>query len=566
MGRIRSWLIAIAGAAVLAACAPAAGRESGIPGGAASQEQTRALTVIMRIEPTEIFDAAANRGIFNKVLFTANLGDWDLQGVPYPVLASTLPQLNTDSWKVFPDGRMETIHRLRPGLTWHDGIPLSSQDLVFRYQVHLKRVEWTGVQGTGATREIAQILAPDPHTVAITWKTPFFEAAAPDLPPYPRHLLEGLLGQNSLEAWDNDPYWATGYIGVGPYRLERWERGAFMQGIAFEGYALGRPKIHRINLTWSNDPNAGLTRLLSGAADMSLDNGILFPQAAILKQHWTSESIGTIILNPSSLRYIQVQFRPDYVSPRTLLDPRIRQAILYGIDRPAVAETVLEDSSMVAHTVVPPTVPYYPEVDRAVRKYPFDPRRADQLMAEVGFGRGADGVFASPSEGRFRIEVRGSTTSQEELDTTLVASYLQKAGMEANILLLDQRSRAVDDEMKGTFPGLTLNNNTLQRGLGLNKFISTNIGAPENRWSGGNRMGYASPAFDRAHEAYRTTLDPREQVRPLIDMMRILSEDLPGIPLYYDFQVVAHTAAIRGPEPITPDNTQYGNVHLWEWR
>jgi hypothetical protein len=45
-----------------------------------------------------------------------------------------------------------------------------------------------------------------------------------------------------------------------------------------------------------------------------------------------------------------------------------------------------------------------------------------------------------------------------------------------------------------------------------------------------------------------------------------MSDEMPSVPLYYQFQVVAHTAALRGPEPFTPDSTRYANVHQWEWR
>jgi hypothetical protein len=49
-------------------------------------------------------------------------------------------------------------------------------------------------------------------------------------------------------------------------------------------------------------------------------------------------------------------------------------------------------------------------------------------------------------------------------------------------------------------------------------------------------------------------------------MMRLLGEDLPSLPLYYNYQVVAHTAALIGPQPMTPDSTRYANIHEWTWR
>src|SRR5207245_2437639 len=93
----------------------------------------RTLQIMTRVEPKNLSlkvpgaaggvtsDAAAR-------LFNAYLALNDEHEVAHAYLAEALPQLNTDTWKVFPDGRMETVYQLRPGLTWHDGTPLAAED------------------------------------------------------------------------------------------------------------------------------------------------------------------------------------------------------------------------------------------------------------------------------------------------------------------------------------------------------------------------------------------------------------------------------------------------------
>src|SRR5204863_2626903 len=68
--------------------------------------------------------------------FNATLDVWDMNQVPHPQLAEALPELNTDTWRLFPDGRMETTYTLRPNLTWHDGAPLTPEDFVFALRVY----------------------------------------------------------------------------------------------------------------------------------------------------------------------------------------------------------------------------------------------------------------------------------------------------------------------------------------------------------------------------------------------------------------------------------------------
>ncbi len=567
---LRDTAMLLALAIALFGCAPApaspARPSAGGPSDAAppTASSNRTLSIVLRVEPIGMTEGADDRGTIHKALFTSTLGGLDQQGRPYPILAETLPQLNTDSWKVFPDGRMETTYRLRQGLAWHDGTPITAQDVAFTARSDRARVEW-GISATNAELlQISDIEALDPLTVVIKWKSPYVEAAAPQLVPVPRHLLADALEQGSPDAYGNLPYWTTSFVGAGPFKLDQWERGAFIEGSAYDGYVLGRPKISRVRLTWNNDPTVALTRLLSGDADMSAEGTLRFEQATVLREQWGNTD--SILLSPTSLRYIQFQARPEYANPRVLLDVRARRAVTHAVDRVALADAMVEDRTMAADTIPPPTVPYFEAVRAAVTKYPYDPRRTEQLLGELGYTKGADGIFTHPVDGRLRLEVRGVSGGQEEHDTTIVSGQLKDNGFDTTMLLLPSSARQVDDKTKGTFPGLTLNNNTLsRRDFGLDKFISSRIGGPHDNWVGGNRMGWSNPEFDRLFDAWTTSLDPNQRLDNFTKMMRLLSDELPATPLYYNFQVVAHTPSLRGPMRISPETTLYGNVHEWTW-
>jgi ABC-type transport system substrate-binding protein len=79
-------------------------------------------------------------------------------------------------------------------------------------------------------------------------------------------------------------------------------------------------------------------------------------------------------------------------------------------------------------------------------------------------------------------------------------------------------------------------------------------------------MGWTNPEFDRLYDAWRTTISRDEAAQRMVEMMKLLSEELPSLPLYYNYQVVAHTAALVGPQPMTPDSTRCANIHEWHWR
>ena len=309
-----------------------------------------------------------------------------------------------------------------------------------------------------------------------------------------------------------------------------------------------------------------LSRLLSGNAHIAVDDAVQFQQAVTLKQEWSATNGGVLILNPTRLRYVQVQYRPEYVNPRALLDVRVRKALLHAVDRQTLAGTMLEGQGMVAETLVPPTVSFYAEADRAVAKYPYDPRHSDQLMAEAGFPKATDGFYTSGSEGRFGLQVRGIAEGQEAQETTIIADYLRRAGADPTLDLVPSAQRIQSDELKATFPAFTANNATIYRDLGLNKNLTSRIASPANRWSGSNKSGHTNPEYDRLYEAWTTTLDRTQRNTIIVQLLRLANDDLPALPMYFNFDVVAHVAALEGPQPVAPDSTYYANVHEWHWR
>src|SRR5438552_548587 len=123
----RKWTtgLAIVVAIGAAACSPAQ-----VPGGNQSAPAQPApqttLRMVTRFEPKTMASKLPNlAGTSEFAVRPFNAGLAVVTGtlVPHPVLTEQLPQLNTDSWRVFPDGKMQVTYKLRAGLTWHDGTP-----------------------------------------------------------------------------------------------------------------------------------------------------------------------------------------------------------------------------------------------------------------------------------------------------------------------------------------------------------------------------------------------------------------------------------------------------------
>src|SRR5437588_4853936 len=129
----------------------------------------RTLTISILKEPDFIAAQAPipsqNASDFYTRMFNAFLDLYDDQNRPLPYLAEKLPELNTDSWTIFPDGHMETRYHLKPNLMWHDGTPLTADDFVFASQLteptkgfRTAVVPYTMMQDVVATDERSMII------------------------------------------------------------------------------------------------------------------------------------------------------------------------------------------------------------------------------------------------------------------------------------------------------------------------------------------------------------------------------------------------------------------------
>lgn len=534
-----------------------------LPGGpsrggpAEAARPSRAMVMVVRTEGV----TAAAKGLQTigvrgapVAMFNAGLVYQDEKLVPHPELAEALPQLNTDQWQVLADGRMETTYRLKAGLTWQDGTTLSAEDFVFALNVYQN--PRYGVSSPKPQNAIDRAQAPDDRTLIIYWNQPFSgagELLAADLQALPRHLLAAQLDQLDPDAFAAHPFWTTAYVGLGPYRIERWDPGVGLEAVAFDHYVHGRPKIDRVRVVYMEDPNTALANLLSGAVDVAISNAIPFNQALTLRAQWGDR--GRVLATPRGSRTTEFQLHPERLAPTltATLDVRVRRALAHAIDKEGINEAVFEGQGLPADTRVLPTLDYFGAADRAISKYPFDLRRSEQLMNEAGYVKGPDGIFASADGSRFEGQDWISANAQSELTQAIMLNTWKRAGFDLAshfISQAEEREARIRAERPGLYTG---------DGGSLETLGSDSIPTPENRWTGSNRGSYSSPQYDKALLGWTASLDRGERVRDLVEMARIYSEDLPSIPIHYNLGVSAHTAALKG---VVDEATE---IHLWEW-
>ena len=550
----------------LAACAPTSSQPAASRGQDAPQARpTKTLVVATRGQINTVADktlrdrgGATTAAALN--LWNARLTLKDERDQPQPYLAQALPELNTDSWRVFPDGRMETTYRLKPGLTWHDGVPLTSDDFVFSWQV------WAtpefGDSSTPPQSLMEEVLAPDPQTIVIRWTKPFAQAGelVGNFPPVPRHVLAEPFRTLSGEGFAAHPYWGEGFIGLGPYRVQGWENGVHIEGAAFDQHVLGRPAIDRLRLVSIPDPNTLVANLLAGAAHIAVDDSVRFEQGYLLQGQWSE---GTVLFSPSQVRWTHVQFRPDLASPKGLLDVRFRRALAHAMDKQALIDGLLHGIGTPADTFVVPQSMYFTATDRVITRYPLDLRRADQLLNEAGYAKGPDGMYGSPSEGKIDLVLWAAQGTQNEAEIAIMSDSFKRIGIDARPYALPQ-ALALDAQAAANFPGLHATSNINGFEPPFDRLRPDRIPTPENRWTGNNRGSWNNPTFGAMLADLDVALDRNERIRLTAEMLRLMSDEIPGYPLYFNFGVVAHSSDLQN---ILQGASNWSwNVHQWSWK
>lgn len=492
-------------------------------------------------------------------LMSAGLTYQDDDDVTQPWLAQTLPTAENGLWKISSDGRMEMTWKLRSGIAWHDGTPLSIDDLQFTFDVD--RDSGLGIVVPSGFRSIDGIDRVDDQTFVVRWKVPFIEAdtlfSAGFGMPLPAHLLRQTYLEDKANLF-NLPYWREAFVGVGAFKLQEWTAGSYAILVANDKYVLGRPKLDQIELRFITEQNTLIANFQSGAIDLPLGARLILEQVIAIKDTMPDGkfAMGTRLGNVLPM-YPQFM-NPD---PPLLANLQFRRALLMSLDRKELADTFGYGLAAPADSWLQPDRPAYPAVQGRLARYQYDPRGAAQMIESLGFVKGPDGFFRDSQGQKLGFLVR--TTDQlpiQPKSTLSVANYWQQFGLDVrtenvpNQLIPDRAYRA-------QFPAFELVSTGVNEKSGSISFYKTEqIPLPENNFVGGNRAHYSNPDLDALIDRYLSAIPFTDRWAILGDILHVQTDQLTMLPLFFQ-----GTATVLGSKRLL--NVTGGgswNAHLWD--
>lgn len=502
-------------------------------------------------------------------LHTNGLVTSDTEGRPIPQLARERPSLDAGTMVVQSDGRMTTRWSLRPDATWHDGTPVSARDIALGVKVFADPDLPVADRSAAAFIESAEVV--DPNTVVLVWKQPYYlaDSLGPHiLSPLPAHILEDEYAGGDKERFRNLPYWTSEYIHAGPFRLQRYEPGTETAFEAYEQYFLGRPKVDTVLIKEILDRNAAYAAILAGEVDISIElmDG---EQAISLADQWEATGRGRIIPHYGATFFFAVQFAPEFVGAPEQLDPRIRRALYFALDRRGLAELAygrpIPEGE--AKSILPPNHALYPYVKDVYATRANDLQRAMQLFAEVGWTRGPDGFLTNIAGRRLPLEVR----STREALATAAANMWRQSGVDSSVLI-PPPARRQDAEYAQTYPGVDLAGSGEGDRI-ISRIDGTKIPTARTRYVGTNRGHYDDPRVTGLIDRYRSSLQEVERGHLMRQIADIVGEELPILLGFYNPVFATVARDVRALEDIRGGHVGAGyfgaytrTAHLWEKR
>ncbi|NMJ43430.1 peptide ABC transporter substrate-binding protein [Roseomonas sp. JC162] len=543
-----------AAAAVLALATPAAA------------QQRDSLTIGITQYPSTFHPNIENMAAKSYVLgfarrpLTAYGADWRLACLTcetVPTLENGLAVRETT-----PDGKpgIRVTYRLREGLRWGDGTPVSAEDLRFAWEAG--RDAATGFGPAEYYRSAYELIVEDPRTVTIRFDRVTFEyASAGDFQPLPAHIERA--------RWQADPRayrTRTAYdtettnpaLWNGPFRITAVQPGASVtleRNPAWNGAA---PQFRRITIRTVENTPALEAQLLAGQVDMVAGELGLPIEQAIALERRTGNRFR--FLYQPGLIYEHMDVRHDHPA---LSDRRVRQALLLATDRAQITERLFAARQPVAHTSVNPLDPMH---DPDVRQWPFDLARARTLLDEAGWTPGPDGIRRNAAGDRLSLEfmTTAGNRGREAVQQVLQGMWRQ-AGIEARIRNEPPRVLFAETLSRRRFQGVALFAwISAPESVPRTTLNSEEIPREATNWSGQNYGGYRNREMDVLTQTIPEQLDPAERRVMWRRLQAIYAEDLPAIPLWFRADAHVWPQWLEGVRPTGQLNVST----LWaeEWR
>jgi len=512
-----------------------------------------ALRVLLWQGPTQLNPhfATGTKDADGARVFYEPLARWDAEGELQPVLAAEIPSRANGG--VAADGRSVTW-KLRTGVTWHDGQPFTTDDVLFNAAYASDPA--TAATTAGNWRDL-KLVKLNSHTVRVEFdkSTPFWAS------PYcvdsliPRHVFLPYVGARSRDAPANNAP-----IGTGPYKFVDFKPGDMLRGSLNPNYhGHKRPHFDTVEIKGGGDATSAARAVLqTGEFDFGWN---LQVEDEVLKRMETSGK-GRVVLSPGgTMEFLMLNFTDpgteidgerSHTSTRHPLfkDPAVRQAVGLCIDRQGIQDFIYGRTA-----VATPNIVHNPQRFRSPNlRAEFNPDKAGALLEAAGWKKGGGGVREKDGR-KLRFLFQTSVNAARQKTQSVVKSAFLRAGMDAELRAVTSAvffsADVANPDTSGRFHA---DLQMYASGMGqpdperfMDRYVSWEVATKANKWQGRNALRWRSDAYDRAYREAEGELDPVKRAALFIRMNDLVCGDGYLVPLMFRLNVSAVSNRLVAP-------------------
>lgn len=466
----------------------------------------------------------------------------DDYGFYHPRMIKRLPSLENGLIKINPDGSVSITFELRKGMKWHDGHPVTARDAKFQWEVMVSEAPITSNYFEKLVQRV-DIIDDYTFTIHLPYPVPGMELGSSVYAYYygwfqlPEHIFrEDFEKAKATGKWDEFVQKVMfNPIMTGPYKFKEYVEGQYIVLEAFDDYYMGRPNIDRIVMKIIPDQDVIFASTLKGEIDFGRYTLNLQQSLQLQKE---KGDIFNVYFTPNvALWTLDLNFRDpnDLSKPHPLFsDIRVRQAMLYAIDRQQLNEIVFQGLGQIMDTWITELHIMRDALKSdKIKKYPYDPKKAEQLLAEAGWKKNRQGLLEKDGKIFEFTMIAGAGNPQTELMAQLIQAMLKKVGISMKIEL--KPALVIWEEAPmGKFDAWLTGWGYGVSDEALNYWGSDMIPSEENNWGGTNYTGWSNPKNDELMQLMAKEVDPKKRLQLYEEHFALWTNDLPVLPLISD--------------------------------
>jgi peptide/nickel transport system substrate-binding protein len=401
------------------------------------------------------------------------------EGLVKPDSQGRLQPAAAESWTLEDGGRVYAFS-LREGLLFHDGAPVTPEDVKFTLDTAAR----AGFEGF--TR-IEKVETSSPRGIRVTLKEP-----DPEFLPY---ITAGIVPKSNPDREKNA-------IGTGPFKIESYTTQQSLVLVKNPAYwQPGLPYLDKVTFVFLADSDALLLGLRGRSIDAAGVTGSIFHQldpAQFDAFSYPSASVQLLALN-------------NAVKP--LDDIQVRRALNYGIDIREIIDTAFYGEGEPSGSPLIPGLTQYYE-SSLKDPYPFDPAKARSLLAEAGYG---------PGGRKLSLEITVPSNYTMHVDTAqVIVKQLADLGVSATIKLVDWATWLSDVYRGRNYQGTIISLDAAN--VSPRSFLARYLSG-----GGSNFVNFNSAEYDRTYHAALTETDEAKRISLYKEAQRIISDNAAGV-------------------------------------